>query len=150
MESFGYFFIIVYFIYVIFSDNIFAKLIFNEDIKFPPDIIEIAKRSLFISYISLLLVAAFFFNKNKFTWNLAFMVSLFSLLVFIICNFLNGKELKIPPNGNYSLTGIIMHSLVIVPLLLYPEYFNFSIDIKLVLGLACYLLFAHVTELYVY
>tara|TARA_B100001175_G_C19295236_1_gene535479 strand:+ start:86 stop:541 length:456 start_codon:yes stop_codon:yes gene_type:complete len=151
MEALAYVYIIVYFIYVIFSDNIFTKLIFNEDIKFPPDITEIIKRSLFISYISLILIAIFFLNKSKFTWNLAFMVSLFSLVTFVICNLISGRQIKFPPeDGNYSVTGTIMHSLIIIPLLFYPEYFNFSVDINLVLGLGFYLLFAYVFQIYVY
>ena len=52
MEILPYVYIITYLLYVIFSDHLYTKLIFGEYIKFPPNIIEILKRSVFISYIS--------------------------------------------------------------------------------------------------
>ena len=149
MEILPYFYIISYLMYVIFSDHIYTKLIFREDIKFPPNIIEILKRSVFISYISLILIAIFLLNKSKFTWNLAFTVSLFSLVGFIL-TFSKGREFKFPPDGNYNLTGIIMHSLIIAPLLLYPEYFDFSINFNVILVLMCYVIFAYKFKIYVY
>ena len=43
-----------------------SKLLFKEKIKYPPVISEIFKRSVFISYISMLLIALFIINKTKF------------------------------------------------------------------------------------
>ena len=141
MKFLAYILLISYLIYVIFGDSIYTRLLFQEHIKFPPVLSEIFKRSIFISYISLLLIAFFLFNKNKFTWNLAYTFSLFSLTGFIIKHY--GKELTLPPDGNYYLSGTIMHILYMIPLFMYPEYFDFSINLNVILILIFYLILAN-------
>ena len=148
MKLLAYFFIVSYLIYVIFGDSIYAKLLFQEHIKFPPVLSEIFKRSIFISYISLILIVIFLLNKSKFTWNLAFTFSLFSLIGFIIKHY--GKELTLPPDGNYYLSGTIMHILYMIPLFMYPEYFDFSINLNLILSLIFYLILANELNIYIY
>ena len=148
MKLLAYILLISYLIYVIFGDSIYTKLLFQEPIKFPPILSEIVKRSVFLSYISLLLIAFFLLNKSKFTWNLAYTFSLFSLIGYIIKHY--GKKLTLPPNGNYYLSGIIMHILYMIPLFMYPEYFDFSINLNVVLIIFLYLILAKELKIYEY
>lgn len=148
MKFLAYILLISYLIYVIFGDSIYTKLIFREHITYPPVIPEIFKRSVFISYISMLLIAFFILNKNKYTWNIAFTFSIFSLIAFVIKHF--GKKLILPPNGNYYLSGIIAHIVFMIPLLFYPEYYNFSVNINVILFLAFYIIIAKELDIYIY
>lgn len=148
MKILAYILIISYLIYVIFGDAIYTKLIFREHIKYPPVLSEILKRSIFVSYISMLLIAIFLLDKNKFTWNLAFTFSIFSLIGFIIKHF--GEKLILPPRGNYYLSGTIAHIIFMIPLLLYPSYFDFNINIKTISFLIFYLILAKELNVYIY
>ena len=148
MKLLAYFFAISYLISVIFGDSIYTRLLFQEHMKFPPVLSEIFKRTIFISYISLILIAIFFLNKSKFTWNLAFTFSLFSLIGFIIKHY--GEELTLPPDGNYYLSGTITHTLYMIPLFMYPEYFDFSINLNVILSLIFYLILAIELNIYNY
>lgn len=148
MKILAYILIISYLIYVIFGDSIYTKLIFQEYIKFPPVMSEIIKRAFFISYLSMLLIALFLLNKNKFTWNLAFYFSMFSLLGFIIKHY--GKELILPPNGNYYLSGTLAHLLFMMPLFMYPEYYNFSLNADIIIFIIFYVLLAKELQIYIY
>ena len=62
MKFLAYILLISYLIYVIFGDSIYTKLIFGENITYPPVITEILKRSVFLSYITMLLIALFIFS----------------------------------------------------------------------------------------
>lgn len=148
MKFLAYILLISYLIYVIFGDSIYTKFIFGEHITYPPVIAEILKRSVFLSYISMLLIAFFILNKNEFTWNVAFTFSMFSLVGFIIKHY--GKELILPPNGNYYLSGIIAHITFMIPLLFYPKYYNFGINIKVISFLAFYIILAKELNIYIY
>ncbi len=81
-------------------------------------------------------------------WNLAFTFSLFSLIGFIIKHY--GKDLTLPPDGNYYLSGTIMHMLYMIPLFMYPEYFDFSINLNVILSLFFYLILANELNIYIY
>jgi hypothetical protein len=148
MELFAYILIISYLIYVIYGDSIYTRLLFKEKIKYPPVISQIFKRSVFISYISMLLIALFIINKTKFMWNLAFTFSAFSLIAYIIKHF--GKKLQLPPRGNYYLSGIIAHILFTLPLFFYPNYFSFNININIIIILIVYVIVAQYLDIYNY
>ena len=117
-------FIILYFIYIILGNHIIAKIIFNESDKFSIVPHQIIKRSIFITYISLLSVA---YTLNYFSttnWLISFILSTVSLVAFSIK--WSSRGFVIPPNGNYYATGIIEHFLIIIPLLFLIHNLNFN------------------------
>lgn len=71
MEKLAYFYIITYIIYIIISDHHYTKLTCKDYVRSQPD-------------MSLILIAIFLLNKSKFSWNLAFTISIFSFIIFII------------------------------------------------------------------
>jgi hypothetical protein len=103
-------YLLLYFIYVIFGDHIFTKLILNRDITFPLKINEILKRSLFITYLALLASSLFFYTKNINHFFIAISLSLISLLSFIIIY--NNKS-------EFYISGIITHLIMLIPLIWY-------------------------------
>ena len=103
-------YLLLYFIYVILGDHIFAKLILNKEITFPPKMHEIIKRSLFITYLALLASSLFFYTKNINHFYVATCLSLISLFSFIIV-YNDKSEFYIP--------GIITHLIILIPLIWY-------------------------------
>lgn len=108
-------YLLLYFIYVIFGDHIFTKLILNKDITFPPKINEILKRSLFITYLALLASSMFFYTKNINHFFIAISLSLISLFSFIIIY--NDKS-------EFYISGIITHLIMLIPLIWYFLFVN--------------------------
>lgn len=117
-------FIIFYFVYVISGDHIIAKIVFDEPYKFSPVPSQILKRSVFITYLSLLAVAYTLNNFNTTNWIIAFVLSIISLIAFSIK--WSYKGFVIPPNGNYYGTGTIEHVMIILPLLFSINNLNFN------------------------
>ena len=131
-------YLLLYILYVIFGDHIFTKLLFNEHIKFPPDLNEIIKRVFFITYLSLLAISYFFYNPNINSWTIALILSMTSLISFIFFRPLP-KIMKLPPDGNYYLSGIITHILLMIPLLYYFNFNFYNLDLRYLLLLVFFL-----------
>ena len=133
MEYLALVYILIYLLYVIFGHSIIPRVIFGDKIPFPPIMSEIIRRAFFITYLSLLSAAYFLYNKTETNYFIALGISIASLMSYIIKYY--GKELVIPPNGNYYLLGIIEHVIIIIPLLFYVKYFSLSMKNLLILTL---------------
>ena len=144
MELLFYVTIFTYVIYVIFGDSLVDYFILNKEATFPPKLSLILKRFFYISYISLLLTSIFMLNKTKALWNLAFSFSLFSLVGFIIKQ-LHEKSLT---HVDYLIRGIILHIVFILPLLYYPEYYDFNINPKIITIIVWYIILAGYFNIY--
>lgn len=121
MNYLVFIYIFLYLLHVIFGHSIIPRFIFGDEIPFPPIPSEIIRRAFFITYLSILSIAYFLNYKTKESYFVAISLSMASLLGYIIKYY--GKELTFPPNGNYYLTSIIEHVLIMLPLLMYTEYF---------------------------
>lgn len=144
-------YIILYLIYVIFGDHIIAKFIFKEKIDFPPIISQVIKRSVFITYLSLLAAAYVFSYFSTTNWLIAFILAFTSLLSFSIK--WRKRGFSFPPNGNYYFTGIIQHFLIIIPLLfLIPRLNirNINVNKLIIFSLILFVYAIYHKPLYVY
>lgn len=113
MNKLVYFYIILYVAYLIFGPHFITRFLRGKDLRIVKNFDQFIKRVLFLSYISLLYNAYYFYNPNIETFINALIVNFISLLGFSI----KWNERKRDLNSDYY-PGIFMHVLVVIPVIL--------------------------------
>ena len=120
MNYFVSIYLILYISYVIFGPHFISKLIKNDDIEIVNNFEELYKRIFYLSYLSYLFSALFFYKPNINTFFLAILINLFAFIGFII------KFYNLRFTDPYYWTGIISHFIVIIPLIYGKFYYKIN------------------------
>ena len=121
MKYFFWIYIFLYSSYVILGPHYISRLIRNDRLEIVDTPTELISRLFFLSYISYLTSAYFFFNPNIISGTIAIIVNITALLGYII------KWFPIRNIDPYYWTGMISHILVILPLLLGLKFYKINI-----------------------
>lgn len=112
MQYFIYLYLIIYISYVILGPHFIARFIKQDKINVATNLQEIIRRMFFLSYLAYLYNAYYFYNPNIETFINALVINFLALIAFII------KWYKLRNDDPYYYTGIIMHIIVILPVIL--------------------------------
>lgn len=121
MKYFSWIYIFLYTSYVILGPHYISRLIRNDTLEIVDTQSELISRLFFLSYISYLTSAYFFFNPNIISGTIAIIVNITALLGYII------KWFPIRNIDPYYWTGMISHILVIIPLFLGLKFYKIDI-----------------------
>ena len=113
-------YISIYFGYVIFGPHFISRFFKNDKLDISNNITDLIKRMFFLSYIALLYNAYYFYNPSLESFYNAIIINIISILGFVI------KWYHLRDKDPYYYSGILMHILVIVPLLISIFYINLS------------------------
>jgi len=118
-------YVILYFLYVILGPHFIRRIINNDKLLIINTYSKLYKRSIYLSYITLLYNAYYFYNPSLESFYNALFINLISIIGYII----KWNHLKyLDP---YYFSGIISHVLFFIPILLSPFYLNLSNKFKL-------------------
>ena len=121
MKYFSWIYIFLYISYVILGPHYISRLIRNDKLEILNTPVKLISRLFFLSYISYLTNAYFFFNPNIISGTIAIIVNITALLGYII------KWFPIRNIDPYYWTGMISHILVILPLLFGLKFYKINI-----------------------
>ena len=113
-------YIILYFLYIILGPHFESRLINNDKLKITRNADDLRRRSMFLSYITLLYNAYYFYNPSLESFYNALIINVVSIVGFII------KWDHLKYSDPYYFSGIITHILFFIPILLSPFYLNLS------------------------
>ena len=111
MNIFVYIYIFIYVTYILFGPHYIMKIANKDNINLPNNIQELGRRMLFLSYISYLYNAYYFYNPNIETFLNAVVINLFAIIAYILKWY--NERIRDP----YYYTGIAMHIIVLLPVL---------------------------------
>ena len=112
MNIFVYIYIILYITYIIFGPHYIMRIVKKDNINLPNNIQELGKRMLFLSYLSYLYNAYYFYNPNIETFLNAVVVNLLAIAAYIL------KWYSLRKTDPYYYSGIVMHIIVLMPVLI--------------------------------
>ena len=113
------FYVILYISHLILGPYYINFLLNNEEIKFKSkNIKELLKRSIYITYVSLLFTIYFLIYPTTESFTIAFIITLIALLSYII----------IYNDSEYLYISIIDHTLLLLPFIFY--FYLYKIDLN--------------------
>lgn len=120
MKILVYIYIILYFLYIILGPHFIRRLLKNDQLLISDDLSSLYKRCIYLSYITLLYNAYYFYNPSLESFYNALLINTVSIIGYIIkWNYLKYLD-------PYYFSGIISHVLFFIPILLSPFYLNIS------------------------
>lgn len=126
-------YLILYFLYVYFGPHFIRRFLKNDKLLIAENCSEIIKRMFFLSYITYLYNAFYFYNPTTESFLNAILINVFANIGYII------KWYHLKDSDPYYITGIIAHCLTFLPILLsvffikLPNSFNFGLQSKFTL-----------------
>ena len=128
MKYFVYVYLLLYICYVLFGPHYIMRTLRQDKLNIAENIQEIFRRMLFLSYIAYLYNAYYFYNPNSESLINALIINFLAFFIFII------KWYNLRNDDPYYYTGIVMHMLVILPLLVSIFYYKINYN-KLTFGI---------------
>ena len=124
MNFLVYIYILLYISYVSFGPHYIMRIIKKNNLDIAENVQEIGQRMFYLSYISYLYNAYYFYNPNVETFVNAIAMNCLSLIAFTV----KWYDIRNEDPDYYS--GILMHLIVVIPLFISLFYYKLSIPKK--------------------
>ena len=112
-------YILLYISHIILGPYYYTFLIKNQPIKYrSKNIVDALKYMVYITYISFLFTIYFLYNPNPETFVCAFLVTLYSLISYII----------IYTHSKHFIESIILHTILLIPFIFYKFHYNIQLN----------------------
>lgn len=113
-------YIILYISHIILGPYYYTFLVKKQPIKYrSKNIVDALKHMVYVTYISLLFTIYFLYNPNPETFVCAFLVTLYSLITYIIIY----KQ-----DSEHFVESIILHTILLIPFIFYKFYYNIQLN----------------------
>lgn len=113
MNLFIYIYILLYILYIILGPHFISRLIRKDDILIVSSIKDLIRRIFYLSYVSLLVNAYYFYKGDLNSWTIAMIVNISTLFGFII------KWYNLRDSDPYYYIGIVSHIILFLPVLIH-------------------------------